>query len=214
MTKFRYQAVLHKAGEQIAKTELEFLESPSGRWNLREITALLRQHGNVGFRNVPNLRLAGDLRIASLLADSDTQAKLSQLRSEARNQAADGVDPEDLFGVAAELNKNVEISWAACHADGAFDAAFTDPRTSPRDAINWPEPPPSAFLQVASSPRQQKLFEQLRETLAGHLSAQQAGEPAHFVFVHALPKQSNGATDEEALRCFLGAQARGHFAAS
>ena len=202
MTKYRYQVVLHKHNDAVSRETVEFLDWRKHRWTLREIAAVVRQRGSVGFTRIANRRLAEDLWVASALAAAEASIKISEVARAPHE--VDGVDPEDLFALAEELGKRVEISWRSCCSEGSFDAAFLDPRDASQCLqINWPEPTESDFVQIASSPRQQKHLEQLREALLRHLGDAQASAPSRWIIVQNLPRTSDGATNDRALRAYL-----------
>ena len=202
MTKFRCQVVLHKAEDPVANRNVEFLDWENQRWSLEEMTGLIRSCGSIGFRRIANRRLTADLRAAQELATADPSIKVAQIRSKTQTKNP-GLDPEDLFEVGEELGRQVELSWASCYTDGSFDAVFLDGTKFRCTEINWPTAPISSHVRVASSPRQQKYFEKLRDILRNALgNADEQGE-LEWIFVHHLPRNHDGKVNESALREFL-----------
>ena len=68
----------------------------------------------IGLTGIPNARLAADIEAINLLKSSEGPSTVGEVRTLLRLSPADGVEPEDLFELANELNYAVEVKAIRC----------------------------------------------------------------------------------------------------
>ena len=206
MNSYRYNVTLF-----VDSHEPKYLEPRWLNWNSDGLTlgALrdLLQTGSetLGIKGVVNARIEKDVEALARLANSDDSATAGDLRESLTNTPKRGLSPDQLLSLAKELDYRVEISWAACRADGSFDVFFrrrgADQGTA-STPVAWPQPDtvaedltlhlhdPSLFA------RRQMLIQQVRDYAKATLPESMV--PAEFIIVSGLPVASNGATDHTA----------------
>jgi len=207
MNSYRYNVTLF-----VDSHEAKYLEPRWLDWNSDGLTpgALrdLLQSGNetLAIEGVVNARIEKDVEALARLANSDDSATAGDLRETLSKTPNRGLSPDQLLSLAKELGYSVEISWAACRADGSFDVFFRRHAAEQETASNpvaWPQPDtvaedltlhvhdPSLFA------RRQMLIQQVRDYAKATLPESMV--PAEFVIVSGLPLAGNGATDHAAL---------------
>src|SRR5690606_39229628 len=75
----------------------------------------------MALRAVENARTSAALRAARYLLHDDAERRIGDVRE--RASAHDGVDPEELWRLGAELGYRVDVNLAPAHP-GAFDVVF------------------------------------------------------------------------------------------
>jgi hypothetical protein len=86
---------------------------------------LEEQRESLRVRQVPNARLLADLKINDLLAAESGVETVGELRDLLRgDELNDGIEPEDVWALAASLGYDAEISWARSGARDRFDVLF------------------------------------------------------------------------------------------
>ena len=148
----------------------------------------------LGIKGVVNARIEKDVEALARLANSDDSATAGGLRESLTNTPKRGLSPDQLLSLAKELDYRVEISWAACRADGSFDVFFRRRAADQGTAstpVAWPQPDtvaedltlhvhdPSLFA------RRQMLIQQVRDYAKATLPESMV--PAEFIIVSGLP---------------------------
>ncbi|MBB5958237.1 amino acid adenylation domain-containing protein [Saccharothrix tamanrassetensis] len=147
-------------------------------------------------RDIPNARVADDLRAAAVLADPvAAPATVGEL---AKVLVPHGIDPDELAGVAEELGYRVGLRFSATGGPGLFDIAVgtgelpAEPPLPP-DRVDW-----SRFANFCLRDRWEAevvpaLQAHLAERLPGHMV------PARFVVLDRLPLNRSGKVDHGTL---------------
>jgi len=201
MTRFRYEAILHVGHEKETPFDAEFQDWSERKGTLEDIRSILRQRPNqcIGIKRIQNARIEKDLAAMAILKDADASYATGDLRHGLEQYAGEGIHPQALLDLEAEsLGFAVYLSWAACRADGSYDAFFVPQqslagRTIP--PIAWPQPDAIDFAHLANAPGQGKLRNQLIAQLAAHCSQNLPEEspPARIVLMDQLPRTADGA---------------------
>jgi len=173
-------------------------------WGLDEVRSLLRQHqGNgIGIKRIGNARIQKDLAILAKLRTADPRNGVGQLRAEADQIVEAGIHPQDLIDLGNDLGLQARLSWAACRADGSYDAVFLQNQShSSAVAINWPEPDRSEYVQFANAPGENKFRCELLDGLVRHCKENLADEmlPGDITLVNTLANLVDGKVHGEVL---------------
>ena len=215
MNDFRFDAVLH-VEEPGASAEPEPCPAtvevdrwrawPGSLAGLREMLAA--EPGPVGVLRVPNRRTAGACAVRDVLAAGQDEATAAELRALAARAEAGAVDPWAVEELGAEVGRQVRLSRAAGHRDGAFDVVFLPAallRTAAGAtvAVRWPQPVGDGELLSAPLHRHvlarasQDLLPALRRQAESRLPEQE--RPSRYVLLTELPVGGNGKLDRSAL---------------
>jgi hypothetical protein len=128
-----------------------------------------------------------------------------EVRRGLEQNVGEGIHPQSLMDLEKEgLGFAVYLSWAACRADGSYDACFV-PAGSLQEktctAIGWPEPDASEFVRVANAPGQGRLRNELTSQLIEHCSQNLPKEMIlrDITLVDALARTPEGQVDSHIL---------------
>ena len=196
MTRFRYDVVLHKAGEAPVPVAdertlaLEHWSADAVRAALADEPAVLRVTG------LRNDRLVREQELVRLLgATTDSTATVADLRT-ALTAVQPGEHPDDLEGIEAPYT--VTATWSAAGVD-RFDALVCSGPARERVAPP-PVDPTLPWTAYTNQPARRdtraiapELRAHLRATLPDHMV------PSAFVLLDALPRTPNGKIDRNAL---------------
>ncbi|MEU5637194.1 class I SAM-dependent methyltransferase [Streptomyces rishiriensis] len=122
MNAFRYDAVLHLGAPPFDVAR--WIDWGGEGLSPEKLDLLLRGRPRaLGLLGIPNARTAGAAAVAAALA-GDAPPPASELRRLAQEREGAGVDPEDLFALAARRGYLLHLSRASGAPSGAYDAAF------------------------------------------------------------------------------------------
>jgi SAM-dependent methyltransferase len=207
MSRYRYEAILHVGHENADLSEDKFSDWTESRWTLTDIRSSLLQHPNkrINIKRIRNARIEKDLTALTILRDADALLTAGELRRNLKKNAGEGIHPQALIDLQKEdFGFAVYLSWAACRADGSYDACFV-PAGSPQDnscsAIDWPEPDASEFMCLANAPGQGRLRSELTSQLIAHCNQDLPKETVlrDITLVDALARTPQGGVDSRAL---------------
>ncbi|MEV7990437.1 amino acid adenylation domain-containing protein, partial [Streptomyces sp. NPDC086077] len=182
LSRYRYDVVLRPANATAGVPDEREVHwaAVGGLTGLADLLA--RRPRRLRVTGVPNARLAEDL------------ADLRRLEGSGQ-EAAPGVDPEDVDRVAAEHGYQVALTWNGAADDGAFDVllALDGPLSGPyRTTGAYPRANrPAPFRDVTA------LMRSLRAHAAEWLPDYMV--PSAFVPLHTLPVTPSGKIDAKAL---------------
>lgn len=207
MSQYRFQAILHVGGDPETSLAVEFLDWTECRWNLDEIRAQLRRYPNetVGIKQILNARIEKDLEAFTRIENANISITAGELRRGLGESVETGIDPQALFDLEIDgMGFAVFLSWAACRANGSYDALFV-PEASlvkrPSPTVCWPQPEGSDFVRVANAPGQSKLRSDLINLLTTHCTQNHmvGMTSTNIALVDTLARTLDGDVDVPAL---------------
>lgn len=213
MTAFRFDVVVH-FGSTVEPVEIgTWLDWSADGMSLDSLRTLLASRPDrIGLSGVPNARTQDAIAAAAELFD-DTPDCYGSARSTSKEPSRLGVEPEELFLLAAEAGYRCHLSRLSARPGGAFDVALlrrdAETTRTPRRQIplfaNGGIGTMPANRPLASEPRQHQVLitartsvvPALRRYAAEHLAAHE--RPEAYVVVPALPVTATGEVDVAAL---------------
>ena len=212
LTKFRYDVVVRTRHESEQPTLATSHEERGLDWEQEGLTlSILRQRvleqqpESLTLRRVPNARLLADSKINDLLsAESgiETVGELRALLSTA--ELDDGVEPEDVWALAASLGYSAEVSWTSDGAPDRFDVSLKKAGSIGSSLAAGEERKAKSskpLSHYANNPLQGKLARGLSLQLQPFLKERLPDYmiPSALVVMEALPLTANGKVDRAAL---------------
>jgi hypothetical protein len=206
VTRYRYNAILHVGHRAEPALEVAFEDWSERELKLDAIRSMLQQRSETfGIMRIQNPRVEKDLIAVERLRLADAALTVGELRLQIEQYDMRGIHPQDLFELNKEdLGFRIQLSWAACRPDGSYDALFVPKRRlqdQSYSAVQWPEPGPSDFVNLANSPAQGKFRAELIDRILVHCK-QNLPEGlvlSGVTLVDMLPRTANGAVDPGAL---------------
>lgn len=173
MSRYRYNAILHVGQEDKASADVSFHDWTEQEFTLAKIRSMLQQRCEpLGIRRIGNARIAKDIRVLEALEMVDAARTARQLKREVEQFGTSGLHPQDIIDLGAgDLGFQVQLSWAACHTDGSYDAVFVPTRSVGQRvplAFRWPEPELSSPMHFANAPGQSKFRADLIKRILLH----------------------------------------------
>jgi amino acid adenylation domain-containing protein len=203
LSRFRYEAVLHVGGEPAAAVRPTWLDGRGLSLGALRTRLSEERPAVLGLRQVPNARVREEVRLVELLTGVDLPATVAGLREALRARATpEGLEPEDLYTLGAELGYTVQVSWAGAHRDGAFDVAFVRAGETGGD-IAFPVEPveEESSHRFANDSlrgtRSTRALTRIRQALAGKLPEHMV--PSAFLVLPTFPLTSSGKVNRRAL---------------
>ncbi len=204
LSKFRYDVVIKTKDGSTSS----LVPEQKSDWEKQEFTvSSLRQYlvenefHSLLLTQVPNARLRADLKIQIALSELEVET-VGEVRESVGDLKDGGVEPEDIWGLAADLGYNAEISWARSGAADRFDVLFKKTRevidvTAERKLAIVPKP----WSHYANNPLQGRLARGLSVQLQPFLRERLPDYmiPSALVVMEALPLTPNGKVDRKVL---------------
>ncbi|MEW6732935.1 MAG: amino acid adenylation domain-containing protein [Acidobacteriota bacterium] len=209
LTKFRYQVIIHIGVDSQSIRETSCLDWQQENLTLPELRKLLWEKTSsiICIRNIPNARLASEVKAMELLQSSEKPKLTGDLRIVAHGAEQYGVDPEALWAIGEEFSYEVHMDWATHDWDGRYNVIFrhSDIKIAQQPTheffFSYDKLSVKPWREYANDPLQgkiaRKLVPQLRAFLRKNLPDYMI--PATFVQLEKLPLTIGGKLDLQAL---------------
>lgn len=203
MSKYRYDVVLKMGGEAFVHGQPEVIN-----WHLNPSTVLaisdhLHNTQPVAFvvKNVPNARLAEDIKIVELLKCNSELKTVKELRNHLGAAKPAGIEPEDWWCLdlpytielceSADILGCYDVSFRHKHKVASFSEQLTQP-PQPMDQ-SWHSYGNNPLFAQAASSLVPQLNDYLRDKLPDYMI------PSTFVVLETFPLAPTGKVDRRAL---------------
>ncbi|WP_437592077.1 amino acid adenylation domain-containing protein [Sorangium sp. So ce1000] len=210
ITMFRYDVIIEVGSASNPLSDVTWMDAPEPGLSLTEVRQALGSGApdTVGFCRLPDQRVAAAMKTVEWLASAgDGSAETAgEHRLALKSQAACGVDPEELWELAAELGYDVHTLRTTPGAPGLIDVVFrrtgaAATRSASARATSEPPRPRRHWRTYGNSPLRgiivDKVVARLRDFLQQKLP--DFMNPSDFVLMDALPLTANGKVDRRAL---------------
>jgi amino acid adenylation domain-containing protein len=201
--RFRYDVSLQIGVRQEPSTpeRLDWLGGALDSETLKERIAHTRSDCLL-VENIPNARVAAEVRLYALLRNGSAQQTVEQLERVAEEALAGAVDPETFYRLAEDTEFDVRVRFSASRPD-CVDAIFwrrdaAPPMDERPEGVGSTE---AANRNHSNDPLAAARFRDLTQRLRIHLSETLPEHlvPAFFTQRESLPLSANGKLDRRAL---------------
>ena len=201
LTQYRYDAILY-INEKVNKIQdINWLDYNNGDYSISVIkNFLLAGAPNfIGIDNIPNMKVSS----INKFIDKKEYNNGKDILAIYPREIPEGIDPNDWFQLARELNYKITISWILGDKTGKYRAVFikntfdskytlnTDELVSINKALDYYTTNP--LLEKIKRILVPKLKSSLKEKLPEYMI------PSNFIVIKDIPTNSNGKLDYKAL---------------
>jgi len=202
MTRFRYDVILHvgAAAATLADQTIDWQQAGMTTQAVRQL--LTEQRPPVlALTGLLDKRVEAERKALELLASAEQELTVEEVRQALEHAEMNGVAPESLYELAAELGYRLETFVSRTAEIGLFDAVFaaedldvwpilTEQEVKGRSLKEWTNTPAQAQQQAQKIAM---LRRHLRECLPEYML------PSAIVVLDRIPLTPNGKTDRQAL---------------
>lgn len=207
MSKFRYDVKLFIGDNQRLINDLPaWIDWQTSQMSLHALGEHLKQNNDarLAISNIPNARVTKELVAARLIEEGACETVRDlRLQLEADAEIVQAIDPEDLWVLAAKLNRPVEIHYSHRGDESVFDAVFLTAADEGKTCVNLftLNEQNNSLSAFANDPllakNRRKLIALLRQYLSGHLPDYMV--PSAFLVLDKFPLSPNGKLNRRAL---------------
>jgi amino acid adenylation domain-containing protein len=207
LTCFRYDVALH-VGEPAVEAECEWLDWDQESLSLSVLKDRLSRIRSeaLGITGIPNARLYRDVAAVRMLSCGQHPATVGELRVKLDNEQPTTVELEDLWGLAQELEFNIEVR-PSHSAVSSCDVVFRRKEVNGKDVshgvVKFPGESGSmrSLASYATDPLQQAVARALATELRSWLAAKlpEYMLPVAYVQMERLPLTASGKLDRKGL---------------
>ncbi len=202
--KFRYEAVLHIDKKIQPADGFAWLDWQEDSLTLESIAARLsgEKPPLLGVANVPNCRIAKDIKAAELLGEFEKNRSVEELKAILANYEPERVTLDELLSLAKSHGYVMEVSWLQSAA--VFSVVFHQPLQDKREFISYfPKRPfrRREWREYTNNPEHgmlnRRLVPQIRSYLKERLPEYMT--PSAYMIMDSFPLSASGKVDRRAL---------------